>query len=789
MPAFIFPRSPRYSRALTAALPVLLPIVLLVSSPAESYAQTAPAVSPRQAKAADAQTLPAVMVTSRRREEDAQDVPIPSSQLDGENLDTQRVFRVEDLQQVLPSTSVAYINARQSSIAVRGLGNNPANDGLEGSTGVYLDNVYLGRPGMAVFELLDIEQIELLRGPQGTLFGKNTTAGLLNIRTRPPTFTPERSVQVSVGQRGLVQTQAIMSGKVAEDVAGRLLVYDAHDQGSVTNRYNGSRMNGGTRTGLRGQLLFQPDDNFSLRLIADYHIERSSYGTQVLYHLGPGLALRRATAAGATNIPTDPTRYEVNLDDRQHVSVDQGGLSADANWRLPSGMRLTSITAGRMWDYTPSNDDNLNVPATRNVGFNVQHRQFSQELRLASPAGREVDYVVGAYYYHQRLRNESFNEFGSAADVALSGVRSGMLAGVQSRSFGALDTDSYAMFSQATWHATSRLDVSAGVRATYEDKQASIWRGNSTGGVPQLAPIRNHPTLLGAYRTGPMSLHGWSPSGLLGTSYRFTPEVLGYVNLAHGEKSGGVNLGGPGSAPTLGPDSLKVGQERVNSMDVGFKSSWLARKLQFNANLFWAEVHGYQAALFVPQPGVDGAFVQTLTNAGDVRSRGAEFDLRAAPMRGLTLMVNGSFNDARYRRYDNAPCPAETAIFSPNARCNLSGRQVAGAPRWILNLGAEYRQAIGHQTQHYTAVSYAWRSAQDGSLDASVYSRIPAYGMLNLATGWDISQGENLWSLSLWVRNVTDKRYFPAVVATANGAYTASVGTPRTIGATVRYSF
>jgi iron complex outermembrane receptor protein len=780
----VFPL-PKHWRVLSATLPVIIG----ASLPASVYAQAPPAAAPQSAQAADAQSLAPVTVTSRRREENAQDVPIPSSQLDGEHMETQRVFRVEDLQQVLPSTSVAYINARQSSIAVRGLGNNPANDGLEGSTGVYLDNVYLGRPGMAVFDLLDVEQIELLRGPQGTLFGKNTTAGLLNIRTRLPTFTPERSVQMSVGQRGLVQTQAIMSGKVAEDVAGRLLVYDAHDQGSVTNLYDGSRMNGGTRTGLRGQLLFQPDDNFSLRLVADYHIERSSYGTQVIYSLGPGLALRRATAAGATNIPTDPSRYQVNLDGDQHVSVDQGGLSAEANWRLPSGFRVTSITAGRMWDYKPSNDDNVNVPVTRNVGFDVRHRQFSQELRLASPAGREVDYVMGAYYYHQQLRNQQFSEFGSAADLALSGVRSGLLAGVDSRAFGALDTDSYALFSQATWHTTSRLDLTAGLRATYEDKQASVRRGNPTGGLPQLAPIRNSPFALGAYDTGPIALHGWSPSGLLGANYRFAPDLLGYANLSHGEKSGGVNLAGPGNAPTLGPDSLKVGQERVNSMDLGFKSSWLERKLQFNANLFWAEVHGYQATLYVPQPGVDGAFLQTLTNAGDVRSRGAEFDLRAAPMRGLTLMMNGSFNDARYRRYGNAPCPAETTILNPAARCDLGGRQVAGAPRWILNVGAEYRQPVGHNAQHYSSITYAWRSAQDGSLDASAYSRIPGYGVLNLATGWDISQGENLWSLSLWVRNVTDKRYFPAVVATANGAYTASVGTPRTIGATVRYSF
>jgi iron complex outermembrane receptor protein len=136
-----------------------------------------------------------VTVTTRRREESSQDVPTPMSVVSGQNLETQRVYRIQDLQQLVPSVNVAYMHARQSSVSIRGLGNNPASDGLEGSVGLYIDNVYLGRPGMAVFDLMDIEQLEVLRGPQGTLFGKNTTAGVINISTRAPTFTPERSIE------------------------------------------------------------------------------------------------------------------------------------------------------------------------------------------------------------------------------------------------------------------------------------------------------------------------------------------------------------------------------------------------------------------------------------------------------------------------------------------------------------------------------------------------------------------------------------------------------------------
>ncbi|MCT0715627.1 TonB-dependent receptor plug domain-containing protein, partial [Pseudomonas aeruginosa] len=174
-----------YALALLLALGGALPAS---AADAPAPAEEAPPLASSVPDKADT-ALGKVTVTARRREEDSQKVPTPITVLGGETLEAQRISRVQDLQQVLPSVNVAYIHARQSSVAVRGIGNNPASDGLEGSAGIYLDNVYLGRPGMAVFDLLDIEQLELLRGPQGTLFGKNTTAGVLNISTRAPTFT------------------------------------------------------------------------------------------------------------------------------------------------------------------------------------------------------------------------------------------------------------------------------------------------------------------------------------------------------------------------------------------------------------------------------------------------------------------------------------------------------------------------------------------------------------------------------------------------------------------------
>ncbi|WP_311223400.1 MULTISPECIES: TonB-dependent receptor [unclassified Acidovorax] len=738
----------------------------------------------------DGGTLPPMTVNARGHEEAVQSVPVPVTVIGEREIDTLRMQRLDDLAQQLPSTNIATPDARRLTIAVRGIGLNPSNDGLEGSTGVYLDNVYLGRAGMAAFDLLDVERVDLLRGPQGTLFGKNTTAGVLSVHTKPPTFERERSVRLSTGERGLRQAQAILSGPLAEDAAGRLLVYDSHDPGVITNLYNGEKLGGSDRSGVRAQLLVRQGAGFDLRLIGEHHRERGSSGTAVTYGLGPGLAVARAIAGGATGIVTDPRRREINVDGEESVRSDQNALSAQARWRLASGAEITSITAARDWRFTRITNDSLNIPVLVEGGSALQQQQISQELRLAGPSGGPISYVVGTYLLRQRTRNAGWTDFGPRADIVLQGTPTPVFANAYSINHGSLDTQSYALFSQATWHSTDRLDITAGLRVTEEVKKARIHRGDSIGGSSATAVLRNNPLVLGAYDTGPLRTRQFSPSGLLSASYQLEPALLGYVSLSHGEKSGGINLAGPGAAPgPLGVDSLMVGPERVNSLDIGFKGRFQEDRLHVNLNFFAAMVNGYQTAYLVPSGAGVGNYVQILTNAGDVRSRGIELELKGRPSRGLTLWSNGSFNDARYLGYENAPCPPEAAIAQPAARCSLSGRQVAGAPRWMFRAGGEYRYRWSPSVTHAVAAAYAWQSGKDGTLDASTYSRVPSYGVFNVATSWDLVQGRQLWNLSLWVRNALDKRYFQAVTATANGAYVASLGSPRTWGLTVKVDY
>ncbi|CAN7728997.1 TonB-dependent receptor [Aquipseudomonas alcaligenes] len=731
--------------------------------------------------------LQKVTVTARRREEDVQDVPTPITTLSGATLETQRVYKVQDLQQVLPSVNVAFIHARQSSVAVRGIGNNPASDGLEGSAGVYLDNVYLGRPGMAVFDLLDIEQLELLRGPQGTLFGKNTTAGVLNISTRAPTFSPERTVEVSGGQDGYFQAKGTVNGALTETLAARLSAYRTRDDGFIKNIHNGDDLNGGERQGVRGQFLFEPNEDFSLRWINDYNEEDSSTGTMVVYG-APARYWQRAALAGASPL-RDPDDKKVNIDGRQNVSVHQGGSSVEANWNLAGGYTLTSISAYRYWHFTPANDESLNVPALLNTGVEVHDRQFSQEIRLASPTGGAFDYVLGAYVFNQNLGNKTFTDYGSQADLFLLGANLDALNNVSTKANGKIETDSYALFAQGTWHLTDRLDFTAGLRGTYEEKDANIKRFAPVGGAAvtgQAAAIRA--AQLGAYDSGDLSLHNAAPSFLLSLAYRLDDDLLGYASLAHGEKSGGVNLA-VGSAPVAGADSLLVGPERANDAELGFKSTLLDRRLLLNANLFWTGIHGYQATTLYQAPGSTNV-VQVLANAGSVRSRGLEFEATALPVRGLTLNFNGSYNDVTYLSFKDAPCPGEvsTAPGAP-ATCDLTGERVVGASKWIANLSGEYKWQLENRIEPYLTASYSYRSEAEGTLDNSDLSKIDGYGLVNLSAGVRRDLGDGQVDASIWVRNATDTDYYLSAFAYLNGAYTASVGAPRTAGVSLRYDF
>ncbi|AKC88327.1 hypothetical protein WQ53_09750 [Pseudoxanthomonas suwonensis] len=761
----------------------------------------AAAAEPERAPVA-ATELDAVQVTARRRTEPVQDVPAAITVVAGSDMERNGIYQVQDLQRLLPGTSVAFWNPRQSSVAVRGIGNNPANDGLEGSVGLVLDNVYLGRPGMVVFDLLDIEQVELLRGPQGTLFGKNATAGVLNIGSRQPAFAPEHGVSLSAGTRGYGQVRATVSDRLGETVAGRLSAYATRDDGWIRNLHDGADLNGIGRHGVRGQLLFRPREALEVRVIADYNRQDDTQGATLLYDIGAASPLYRPflPAPGAGD-------YSVDIDGRLAMRVEQGGASAEANYDLDGGHRLTSVSAWRFWDYAPRNDVDLSpYPIVDHAGYDVDYRQASQELRVASPTGRRLDYVAGVFLLDQDTRNTYVSAFGPYADAALVGPVAGSLRGVlddvHSTTHGRLRTRSAALFGQGNWRLGERLGVTAGLRITHEDKQARIVRqppqgGSDFAGLPPalaaaLRAVRD--SQVGAWDSGGFGFADTSPSALLGIDYRFGDGILGYASLAHGEKSGAINLNAPTAQTIALPlaqarQSLLVAPETADTLEIGLKNTLWDRRLQLDLNLFLTRLQDYQANAIVPytNPATGVTTVAfLLTNVAGVESRGIEWDLRAVPADGLTVAFNGAYTDARYRSFANAPCAVETPP-GPSGGCDLGGRPLNGAPRWTLNASGDYRWRRDGVEPYVSAVA-SWRSEVYGSLDNSRHNLLPAYGLLDLVAGWRVDRGAYQWDVSLWARNALDRRHYLSG-GQLLGTYTAAAGAPRTLGLTLRCDF
>lgn len=794
-------RNTKNTRLAQPANTALLLAAVLACAP-NAHAQQALG-APNTAGSPDAIELEAVTVTARRREENAQDVPTPISSVSGNQLELAHIDKVQDLQQALPNVNVAFIHARQSSIAVRGIGNNPANEGLEGSVGIYLDNVFLGRPGMAVFELLDIDQIDLLRGPQGTLFGKNTTAGVLNISTVAPEFDNQRSVSFSIGQHGYAQAKAMVNQTLTDTVAGRWVVYKSHLGGFVKNDFDGSDRAGYERQGIRGQLLIKPDERFNLRLIGDHHEETADHAHMV-YAYGP------TNAAGSTvitrlvginaGLDINPDAYHVNLNAPQVIRNRQSGVSAEANWVLDNNFKLTAISALRSWQYHPHNDlDFTAADGIRDTGFDVDDWQASQEIRLASPKGERFEYVVGAYAFRQAIKNTNFWKSGLYAVEALgqSAALRAVFNNVASVSYGDMRTDSLAVFGHTTLHIDPVTDISAGLRFTQEEKRGSVYRPiwtDSTSApalVAAVTPTRNLPQLFGAWASGPLHREDNSLSTQLSVSRKLAPDVLAYAGFASGSKSGGFNINGVASGPVAGVTSLYVDPEKASNFELGFKSQWLDKRLTFNGNVYFTRITGYQTNSYV----LDASNLAraAIINAGSIEAKGVEFDVSARATPRLSLGLNGAYNDARYTSFTKAPPALENNFGAGTGGvADLSGQPLNGAPRFTLNTSVHQRFRLADTYDAYVAATYAWRSSSFGDVSNSRYSRIPAYGVLNLSAGVGfITTGDVLWELSVWANNALDKRYYLAVNhnPTLAGTYYASAGQSRTLGVSLKADF
>jgi iron complex outermembrane recepter protein len=741
-----------------------------------------------------------IVVTARRREENSQDVPVAISVVDAGTLDRTGNFTVNQIQQLVPSLQVASFNPRNTNVNIRGLGANSslAVDGLEYGVGFYVDGVYFGRPGQSQFDLVDIAQIEVLRGPQGTLFGKNTTAGALNVTTRAPSFDPDLTVEGSLGDYGYHQIRA--SGSVpliADKVAVRLSVADTHRDGFLLNQTDRSKAQDYDNFTARGQLLILPAEDVKVRLIGDY-------SRQTLHHqlnLIDGYFTSFANGAAITNnifdraarfnyaLPAENAFARVGAADAHYqANMESYGVSGEIDWDL-GPVSLTSVTAYRWWDWYPANDgDSTSLEVNTLAQQQNFQRQFSQELRLASNGTNTVDYQVGLFYFWQIIRG--YGKIGYGRDFARWNLPSntpaaalatfdGALNGLVTDSYSDPRTKSYAAFGQLDWHLTDALTLTAGLRFTHEDKDGSFSRflAPDSGGNRGLLTATQQAQFQVNDLAFEAKLKSDALSGLVTLGYKVTPDALLYATYSHGSKSGGLNItAGGASRPVVAP-------EKVDAFEIGFKSQLLQDRLTFNAAAFLTNVKDYQANVSEEAPG-GTAFVQYIDNIPKVRSKGVEADLALAATSWLRLTASGAYTDAKYVSYANAPQRPELAIPGTVQAQDLSGVRLPGVSRFAYSLGLDASQPLGSDVEGYVHADFLHRSSFNSTATNSIYGVVPAYGVLNARIGLRFRDG--VYDLAFWARNLTNENYYISRSPGTFGLITAIVSEPRTVGATLR---
>ncbi len=462
-------------------------------------APPAPSAADQAAPAAETQ-IQDVVVTARRRAEKAQEVPVPMAIIPGETLERYGIDNPRQLNSLSPNTVITETNPRQTNLGIRGIGNTSLlSDGLDASVGVYEDGVYLGRPGEFSFDFKDLDQITVLRGPQGTLYGRNTTGGAVNVTSKLPSFIPEAMGEISYGNYFLRSYDASVSGPVAGDkLALRLTAYDTKREGTISNTLTGGKDNAENRDGFRAQALFVPTDDFSFRLIGSYRRQDEAQSDYLWFANFPVVAGKFNFAQSAALVrpgyapPPNPfdrlTDHNAPQDDQTHQTL----ISGEANWAFGDGYKLTSITAYQYWYFRPNNDGDYSVLSnTYNTGNVNKVQQTSQELRVSTPTGRTVESVAGLYYYKQDLNglNRTYNDVDAwAFNSTLAGLHgnattnaalSAALNGLGQFTTNKPKTDSYALFGQATWHLDQQLALTGGLRDTYERKEQAINNSNT----------------------------------------------------------------------------------------------------------------------------------------------------------------------------------------------------------------------------------------------------------------------------------------------------------------------
>jgi iron complex outermembrane recepter protein len=743
-----------------------------------------------------------VVISSRRRIEKAQNVPIPISVVSGKQAEEAGAFNVNRLKELVPSVQLYSSNPRNTTINIRGLGSTfgLTNDGIDPGVGFYVDGVYYARPAATTLDFIDVERIEVLRGPQGTLFGKNTTAGAFNVTTRKPSFTSGANFELSYGNYGFLQAKSSITGALSKKIAGRLSFSGTQRDGLLKNVATGKSVNDLNNQGIRGQLLYKPTENTAITLAADLSIQRPDGYAQVIAGVAPTqrAAYRQFNAIIADLNYTLPSLNafdrKIDHDTPWRSGQDLGGASLNVETKIGNGT-LNSTSAWRFWNWDPSNDrDFTGLPVLQLSQATSKHQQWSQEVRYAGEFSSRLSGVIGIFAIGQDLKTDPYHieESGAAqwrfsqSTTSSQWATPGLFDGYGIKTKSNLNTFSGAIFGQLDWAITERLHVLPGLRYNYDQKKIDYDR-KTYGGLetndPSLIALKKLVYSDQAFKT---NVDDTNFSGNLTVAFKANDRINTFATYSKSYKPVGVNLGGLPTAngqPIL--ELAVIKPEEVNHYEAGVKTTPFNRSI-LNFTLYNTDINNYQTQVQTAELGVNRGY---LANAEKVRVRGAELDASVTANKYLTFNGAVSYTEGTYVRFKNAPLPLEETGASVSFK-DVSGSVLPGISKWTGTLGGDLSDTgklFGNTGKFFLALDSFYRSSFSSSASPSKYLVVDGYTLLNGRVGFRASEG---LSVFLWGRNILNKDYYEQLLPAAGNAghYAGVLGDQRTYGITLRYT-
>ena len=782
------------------------------------------------ALAQDGGRLDEIIVTAQKREQGANDVGITLNAFTGDQLEERGVLSAEDIALYTPGLTVNETAATGVPLyTIRGVGFQDYSTAASSTVGLYFDEVAIPYTVMSRGVLFDVDRVEVLKGPQGDLYGRNTTAGQINFVSKKPTDELEAGASFGYGSFQTVDVDMFVSGPISDSVRGRLAFTTTQSgEGWQKSLTRDDELGKKDVFAVRGMLEFDLGSSADLLLRAQYVKDKSDNKAntaydgriigvtefalpyaQLLPYVGTGLAPWYSTgdnrAADWTNSYTDPNGVVYNL--RPRRDNDLVSLSAKLNWNLTESVALTAISGYDQFDREEANDwDGSFANDSSNINTS-DIEVFSQEVRLTGES-ESLNCVAGLYYSDDSV-DEFYNYFMSDSMFGNGGVAFGVPPFQFSPIFQLhtkyqQETTSKAAFLHAEYNITPKFRFTGGVRYTDEKRSWSgctfdAGEGSLSGFLnfafgTTLAPgecgtidddpaspnyifgVIGGPNVNDAFHVYNETIHAKKWMYKIGADYRLTDDVLAYAMYSHGFKSGGFN--GANANTTQQLHSYKP--EELDSYEIGLKSTLANGSMQLNLAGFYYDYTDKQeqdlAVTFVGN-------ISGLTNVPKSRIFGAEADVQWAPAEGLFINVGAAWLDTKVLEWQAV---SDTSVWPTVVTFDASGIELAQSPKWQVNGGFDYEWALNQGLKMRIGSDANYKGSTSGGA-RGIVDATDSYIVVNLRAG--IGAEDDRWRLTVWSRNLFDEYYFPAAYQGGNGPWVRSVGMPRTIGATLDYNF